>query len=198
VALSQREKYIAIGVGAAIVLWIADSVVISPYRAKMDQLQKDTADADATQVERTALFGREPEVNRIWSELTHGGLSTDVSAAESQSYRAVVEWAGEAGVQLTALKQDSVTNENVFQVSGFHVTATGSTSAIGNLMWDIETATIPVRLTDVQIVPRKEGTDDLTVQFGVSTLCRRPDAPDHAAKPAAAGVTAAANGEIRS
>ncbi len=54
-------------------------------------------------------------------------------------------------------------------------------------MWDIETATVPIRLTDVQVAPRKEGTDDLSIQFGVSTLCQRQVTP----KPAAAAQAAA-------
>ena len=47
--------------------------------------------------------------------------------------------------------------------------------SIANLLWSMETATIPVRVNDLQILPRKEGTNDLTLQLTVSTLCLLPE-----------------------
>ncbi len=118
--------------------------------------------------------------------MTRGGLSADASAAESQALKATLDWAGQAGVGVTALKPDRTTDENGFQIISFHATGVGNTPAVAKLVWDIETATIPVRLTDLSVTPVKEGTDQLTVQFGVSTLSRLPTADDRAKPPAAA------------
>ena len=58
------------------------------------------------------------------------------------------------------------------------------------LLWSLETATIPVRVNDMQVTPRREGTDDLTIRLSVSALCMPPDAgakppPGAGDKPAA-------------
>ncbi len=47
--------------------------------------------------------------------------------------------------------------------------------AASRLLWSLETASIPVRVTEMHITPRKEGTDDLSVQLSISTLCLLPD-----------------------
>ncbi len=188
--MSPREKMIAIGVGAVIALYAVNSSVIDPYVARLHAIDDDTATATATLNERLALFARQSELKKVWAAMTRGGLSADPSAAESLALKATLDWAGEAGVTITALKPDRVTDENQFQIISFHATASGSSPAVGKLLWDIETATIPVRLTDLAVTPRKEGTDDLVVQFGISTLCLRPGATDAAKPPtAAAGLT---------
>jgi hypothetical protein len=42
--------------------------------------------------------------------------------------------------------------------------------SIARLTWALETAQIPVRVNEMTITPRKEGTDDLQIQLSVSTL----------------------------
>ncbi len=176
-ALSPREKNIAIGVGVAAVALGLWSVVISPYIDNLGLLTDRIASAQGALDDQKALFRRKEELQKVWSDLTHGGLSDNVSAAESQAVLAVLGWAGDAGVTVTALKPDRASDENKFQILSYHITAVGRTPDVARLMWDIETATIPVRLTDVQVTPRKEGTDDLTIQFGVTTLVQPPAPP---------------------
>ena len=187
--LSPREKNIAIGVGAAIVLYGLYSVVIKPYMDNLDALHDKTQAAQSALEDQKMLFQRKDDLQKVWSDLTHGGLSDNQSAAESQAVRAILDWAGDAGVTVTALKPDRASDENKFQILSYHVTAVGRTPDVGRLMWDIETATIPVRLTDVQVTPRKEGTDDLTIQFGVTTLVQPPEPTKPAAMPAAVSDT---------
>ena len=183
-ALSQREKYIAIGVGGAIALYGLNSAVLDPYFSKLDLINTQTDTARQQLADRADLFTRQSELKKVWSSMTRSGLTSDPSAADSQSARAVLTWIGESGVAVTNTKTDRTTDENQFQILGDHFTCTGDTQQVTKLMWDLETATIPIRLTDVQITPRKEGTDDLTIQFGVSTLVRST-AADGTAPPAA-------------
>jgi hypothetical protein len=104
-----------------------------------------------------------------------GGLGQDVSSAESQALQAIVNWTQAARLNLTALKPERASTQGQFQVIGFRIVATGPMRSISQLLWSIETAALPLRVTDFQITPRKEGTDDLTVQIGVSTISRLPE-----------------------
>src|SRR3712207_7371087 len=54
--------------------------------------------------------------------------------------------------------------------SSFRATANGRMDSISEFLWRIETAEIPLRINDMQINARKEGSDDLQLQLGVSTL----------------------------
>ena len=68
------------------------------------------------------------------------------------------------------MKTEHVSQEKAFEVLSYDVTATGSTPAVAHLLWALETATIPLRLNEVQISSRPENTDNLTVRMNISTL----------------------------
>ncbi len=191
-ALSKREKYIAFAVGGAVALYGLDQTVLQPFKDKLDAIQAATDDANGKLVDRAALFTQQRELSKVWADMTKNGLSTDPSAAESQAQLAVIRWAGESGARLQSIGPTKATDEKQFQTMGFHVTAQGDTPSVGRLLWDLETASVPVRVTDIQVTPLKEGTDNLTINFGVSTLCILPGAG--VAKPAPAPAAASDGG----
>lgn len=171
VAISKREKYIGIGVGAAVGLLLLDQVVLNPFKDRLDTIAVQTDDARQKVSDAANLMGREHRLQRVWKDMEAGGLMADENQAESQALHAVLKWAQNSGVNLAALKPERTQTQGQFQVISFHITGTGSTPAIARLLWGMESATIPVRLNDMQISPVKEGTDALTVQLSVSTLC---------------------------
>jgi hypothetical protein len=46
---------------------------------------------------------------------------------------------------------------------------------ISRFLWRIQAATIPVRITDLQITSHKEGTDDLALVLGIGTIYPAPE-----------------------
>ena len=169
--ISKREKYIGIGMGAAILLLLLDQVVLSPFLKQLDDISAQT-DAARTKVDdMTSTFAKQSNLKKVWTAMQTGGLKDDESQAQSQALRAVLDWAQNAGVNLAALKPERSQAMGQFQVISFHITGTSSTPSLARLLYGMETATIPVRVNDIQITPVKEGTDNLTVQLSVSTLC---------------------------
>jgi hypothetical protein len=124
--------------------------------------------------EATQIFARQQKLKKVWAEMQTGGLKVDPSLAQSQTYQALVEWARGANVGLPNIKFDRQSQEGSFQVISFSVTATGSMPQVSRLLWALETASIPVRVNEVQITPVKEGTDSLQVRISVSSLCQPP------------------------
>ena len=172
--LSKRERYIAIAVGVVVALVVLDQVVLSPYFDAISDLKTQTDAAIAKQAENTALFDKQARLKTVWDDIIKGGLKADDSAAESQALNAALDWAQTAGVNISAVKPERTTVVNEFEVIGFHLTGNGSTPAIARLLNSFETGSIPVRVDDMTLNPRKEGTDDLTIQLSLSTLCLKP------------------------
>ncbi len=187
--LSKRERYVGIGATAAIALFALDRLLITPYFARMADVTTRRDSATAQRVDADSLFHRQRRAQKIWKELQQGGLEVNNSQAESQALRAVLGWADDAGLELTALKPERPSQEGSFEVIGFDATGNGSLRSVSRLLYSLETARIPVRVNEVRIKPRKEGTDDLTVSLSVSALCKPPapaDKPSSVAPPAAA------------
>lgn len=174
--LTRRERIIAIATAAAAALFAFDSFAWTPYMQQRQLLADQRITLTDQLNTASELFAKQRKLRPIWRDLQQGGLSNDPSTAESQALHAMVNWTQAAGLDLTALKPQRATQQGQFQVIGFRVVASGSMKSISRLLWSIESAGIPVRITDIQITPRKEGTDDLSLQLGVSTLSQAPNA----------------------
>lgn len=174
-SLSKRERTIAITGIALVGLYLVYQFLLIPYLTQRDAIAKDRARVTEQLADADRLFKRQDGLKKVWTEIKTGGLKNTRSQAESQAQQAVLDWAKKGGVNIVALKPERDLTQNQFQVISFHVTGTGTMLAISNLLWSLETATIPVHVNDVQITPRKEGTDDLTLQMTVSTLCLLPE-----------------------
>lgn len=172
--VSKREKYIAIGVGVALALFVLDSYVIEPYWDQLSDIDQRTSQATQQLNDASTLFARQRALQKIWTEMQSNGLKSDEAQADSQLQHALLDWAQQAGVDPPALRNDPPRKEGLFTVIGYHVTATGSMRSVSRLLWALETATIPIRVSEAQITPQPEGTDHLKVLLGVSTLCAPP------------------------
>ena len=171
--LSQREKYVAIGFGAVAVLAILYWVVLSPMLDWNDTITKGTGDARDVQTKDANLKHKLVQLTKVWNDMTKNGLKTDVSEAQSQLSHAVSEWAAQSGVNITSTHSEAPTL--VDQRSGFtqviyQVTGTGTTVGVAKLLYQIESAKIPIRIDNLRIGSKKDGADDLEIQLNVSTL----------------------------
>jgi hypothetical protein len=175
VVLSKREKYIGLGVGAALALLVLDQFLLSPYFKRLDEIDTQRRQVMQAQQQANDTFQRQRKLTPVWSEIQRSGLRSNPSEAESQARRAVLSWAQTAGVFVTALNPDRTTTVGKFQIISLNATGNGSMPQIARLLWTLETATIPVRVNEITITPRREGTDELQVKFVVSTLCLPPD-----------------------
>jgi len=175
--LSQRERYIAIGVIAAVGLFLLNSFLLSPYWEMRTSLSDGRDKVNTQLADADRLFAKQKALRPIWADMKKNGLKSERGQAESQAQQAVLDWAKTANVSVASVKPERDQQQNGFQIISFHVTGNGTMLSLSKLLWSIETATVPVRLNDVQIAPRKEGTDDLTMQMSISTLAMMPDAP---------------------
>lgn len=179
--LSARERNIAIGAGVAILLFILYTVVVSPYLSSMESLTQQQVDLKGKLDDAALLFARDQKDQKIWADLKSGGLKSDTSLAESQMNAAIYQWTQSAGVHLDSFKSERNAQEGSFDVMSYDMQGTGTTPQITNLLWAIETAPIPVRINELQLTPKAEGTDNLTVRISISTLCQPPPQPPKAA-----------------
>ncbi|HEX8520736.1 MAG TPA: GspMb/PilO family protein [Tepidisphaeraceae bacterium] len=174
--LSKRERYIGIITGSALLILGLDHFVFTPLIAQKDALDAKIVDARDEQDRASKLFKRRREASAIWNTMVNGGLQRDASAAEVQVQHSLNDWAAESRMSLSQLKTERTEKEKDFYRITMRAVGTGGMSEISRFLWRIQTATVPVRVTDLQITSRKDGTDELTVSIGVSTISLVPDA----------------------
>ena len=108
--------------------------------------------------------------------MTEQGLKANASEAEQQIYHKLRDWASDAKLSLTTVKPDTKTVKGDLGVGSFTASGTGPMAAVSRFLWLIESATIPVRITDLTVGSRKAGTDDLSIQLHLTTLYVAPEA----------------------
>ncbi|HWB53506.1 MAG TPA: GspMb/PilO family protein [Tepidisphaeraceae bacterium] len=171
IKLTPRERKISYVVIGLLAFWVLYAFAISPLLDARSQLENNRLTTMQSLQEATHLFAVERVDRRKWDQMTHYGLRTDASAAESQMLHAIQDWARDAGLTLTGNKPDRAEAQKPFQKITFHVTTTGNLAAVNRFLWNAETATIPARIEDLTIAARKEGSDDLSLSVAISTLC---------------------------
>ncbi|HUB27769.1 MAG TPA: GspMb/PilO family protein [Tepidisphaeraceae bacterium] len=181
--VSKREKYIGFSAGAAVLLLLLNNFVLDPYTEAMSQIQIDTDKANTQiannkKVEDIKTSTADPR----WKIMMAQGISSDEAQAESNLQHSLLTWTAAAGVQTQDLHADASRNDGVFSIIGYRVTVNASTATLAKLLWSIETTnSIPVRISEIQINPQPEGSDNLQAHLEVTTLCQ-PDTSGPGAK----------------
>jgi hypothetical protein len=175
VIASKKEKQIFIAVVSVIGAYVLYNVAESYYFDPMDQLASSIK-TDKNKVDANDfVLAQQSHLSKVWADMQTHGLKSDETGAEAQLGSALDVWSSEAGLDGPAdLRLDPPHNEGVFPVISYTVKVSGSTKSISKLLWALETATIPVRVTNLQINPQPEGSDSLQAHIEVSTLSMPP------------------------
>ena len=174
--LSQREKYIAIGLGAALGLLVLDRLFFTPLSDWDVKLLDDRSSADAAVAKESRLFNRQHALMKVWREINTPALKSEPAEAQSQLQNALVTWAQESGLQPTGFHPEVLAEKNGFVESVIQAGFKGTTSTLADFLWRVESSQIPVRIDEMQISSHTEGVDELQVQMKISTISKVPDA----------------------
>ena len=95
----------------------------------------------------------------------------ELAQAESQVLHALRDWSQDSRLTLSSVKPGKVVERGELLEMSFQAAGTGSMSAVSRFLWRIETARLPIRIHQLQLGARKEGSDDLSLQLSLSSLC---------------------------
>lgn len=168
--LSRREKYITAAAGIAVAILFLDRAVLTPLQERAASRSEETARRVREIEQAGMLFDRMRHLSGAWQEIQSNGLKSDAGEAEIQVLHAVRNWAQESGLALSGLRPESVKQRGALDELTFRASGTGTIQSVAGFLWRLESAPIPIRVTDLQLGSRKEAADDLSLQLRLSTL----------------------------
>ena len=174
--LSKRERTAAIVAITAISALVLDRFLLTPLLDRRTQVHDQLrllTDNELTPA--LTLLNNNRRMTPRWKEMVAAGIKSDASAAESQVLNDVQRWAQDSGLTLSSLKPDRPEQEKQFQKITIRATGSTSMQSIARFLNRIQTSPKPLRISDIQITSHKEGTDDLALHVGVSTLYLVPE-----------------------
>jgi hypothetical protein len=157
-----------------VALLAVDRIAFSPLMERRSQTQT-THEALVSELSQAhALMARRQQLAPKWQQMVQAGMVSDPAEAESRILHAIGDWAQEAGISLSLLKPDRLTEKSRLPEIAFQASGVGNLRAIARLLWRVQTAAIPIKVTEMQVGARKEGEDNLTFQIRVSTVYSPP------------------------
>ena len=175
--LSKRERYIVILTTTVVGVLALDWLFVTPLLARRATVAEEItlAESDVTQQQLdidTAIAAR-----RKWKDVSGGTVKRDTPEVETQVYGAVQGWAKDSRMNLTSFRYERTEKEKGFNKVTFIATGTGGMEQISRFLYRIQTASIPVRIVDLNLTTKKEGTDDLGLQVKIASVFEQHEAP---------------------
>ena len=168
--LSKRERYIAIGTAALILLVVLFNFVLTPVMDARDRIGSER-ERLLTQLEQARrIFDRRDQLTDQWSEIRTGGLGTDPSAIESRVLNAVRQWSEDCGLPISTVKPDRGKGDGELREVFFSLALTGNMEAVGRFLWEVENCELPLRIKEFQLGSRGADGSDLSLQIKLSAL----------------------------
>lgn len=178
--LSRRERLIALVTAAAVGILMLDRYALTPFEeSRSGTLARKEAVLNELQRGRQLLANQRQLAPR-WRAMLDGGLQGDPAEAEGQLLHACRNWAQESRLSLVSLTPDRGLETGDLREIAVRATLTGSMEGIRQFLGRVRGAAIPVRVDELLISARREGTDDLSLDMRLSTL--------YLASPALAGA----------
>jgi hypothetical protein len=178
VALNKREQYISWIVGAVLVLYLGYTYVVDAfYLSPLAEINKQIRTQTQALVDNKRLLEKRPAVNTEWTSLQQKGLLSDSSSANFQLASQVYGIALRSRFDLTAWNAPpSRPSNSKTDFDEFRVTArgTGSSARLAQFLLNLESAGLPARVDAVSVSTKKEGIDNLTVEFTLTGLFYSP------------------------
>jgi hypothetical protein len=174
VVVSKRERYVAIIAGAVIGLLVLDQLIITPLFSQREDLSQSIDDAQQKLNSDAQMLAMQKRLGGEWQQITNGELKTDASTAQSQMLDSLRVWAQGAGLTVGSMRPERAgEKEKDFYKMTLRVTGSGTMAEVGNFIFRIQTASIPVRITDLSM-SGKEGSDELSLSLAITTIYLPP------------------------
>jgi hypothetical protein len=162
--------------GLAVAIFAGDRYVLTPYVRARQAVAEESDRLVAKLHDTTLLFNKRKRMDKEWNQMLAGGLASNAADAERQLL-AVRDWAQESGLTNLSTTPRREPRNDQTQIVRLDASANGSLASVAKLLWRIETARVPLKVDELDLRSRTDGTDDLAVTFKVSTIWVVPGEP---------------------
>lgn len=174
---NKREKLIAIVALTALGLLLLDQVVITPLMHSQTLLEKDIAVAQEQHDKDERILNKSMVQDQRWRGQVRSAIPADASIAEKKLMDNLQQWSQESNMVITVMGSPRSEKEKELLRISRPVTVTGNMEQLRSFLWQIQKAEFPVRILDISIISKPEGTDNLTATLNLGTLARLPETP---------------------
>ncbi|MCM8768122.1 MAG: type 4a pilus biogenesis protein PilO [Candidatus Omnitrophica bacterium] len=170
---NKRKSFLTLVATITVGFLLLDRLLLTPYLRRKERLQEQRQQLLTEWRQLQKIRSREKALAADWKSLVETGFRSDQAAAVINLLFSIRRWAEEARFTLVAIKPERPVNKGALREIIFQVSGTGTMADIAAFLWRVEQSALPVKIAELRLVTRKEGTDDLNLQMRVVTLCQQ-------------------------
>jgi hypothetical protein len=173
VAIKNRQTILMIVAGAALVLLVGDSLILTPLRAgwkeRSDQINKLELDVK----NGNALLQQKRWLENRWAKMQSNTLPTDPSLARSELLKALERWEQDSRLKIDRIAPQWKTGDD-YTTLECRVDASGTMDAALRFIYDIEKGPMGLKVDVVEISARDNNGQQLSLGLQLTGLILTP------------------------
>jgi hypothetical protein len=172
--LPDRQRWLVIGAGAMVVLFLLDSILFTPlttlwrtHSAEIVKLRKSVGDG-------RDLIARGSQLERAWKEMQDNALPKDAAQAEQDVLSAFDRWGRANNIELSSIRPQWKRGTDRYSLLECRVDATGTIPTLSRFIYELEGSPLALRVDAVELTSRDDSGQRMTLGLIVSGLRLSP------------------------
>ena len=178
--MSKRERNIALLVGIIVGGALLDRTVEGMLNTRQQRLEEKALAEKALADDQKAMQNRSKN-EKFLENLKSTSLQRIASDSEGQMLDRLLDCIQQAGINPAGVMYrppnsspvkvgNKPNSKEQFMKQIAHMTVPGNMEQVARFAYYVNNSEIPMRITEIQISPTKEATNDFKVEFGISTI----------------------------
>ena len=167
----NRQRLLMILAGAAVLLLVLDSLVLTPLTKGWESRRAEIAKLQKNVTEGRSMIERASRTQAAWAEMQSQALPKEVATAEQDLISAFDRWGRAANIELGSIKPQWKRGTTPrFSQLECRVDATGSLATLTRFLYEVEKSPLALRVDSVELTSRDDNGQKLTLGLLVSGL----------------------------
>ncbi|HEX3717900.1 MAG TPA: hypothetical protein VH595_08025 [Verrucomicrobiae bacterium] len=166
----NREKILAVGAGAALVLLLLNYLVISPLIESWHSRTKQIADLRDKIANGAMLIRRQDTVESRWDYMRTNALDSNPTAAERQLFTAFDHWVKQSGATEGSFRPQLHETDDNYSTIDCRADISGDMDTIRHFLYYMEKDPLGVKLDSFELTSRDDNGRQLSLGMDLSGL----------------------------
>jgi len=172
--IENRQRTLAIIAITVVALLASDRLIFAPLARSWKARAERIAELKREVIQGGVLLERERVIRTRWSGMRTNTLPNNVSAAESEVFKAFDRWEQDSRISVTSKKPQWKRNEDDYMTFDCRVDASGTLPALTRFLYEVEKDPLALKVESVEITSRDNNGQQLSLALQVSGLMLNP------------------------
>lgn len=170
----NRQRFLAILAIVGIALLAGDKLLITPLSASWKERSTRITELKKLVAQGEQLLDRDQTIRKRWDGMQHNMLADDTAEAENEVLRAFERWSQDSRISISSIKPQWRRSNEDYMTLECRADAFGSIQAVTRFLYEVERDPLAFKVEAVEISPRDNDGQQLTLGLQVSGLVLNP------------------------